>query len=100
MLKANRLTAGQILRFKLEVQLQRAVCSTSCSRNPEVRPTHCAPSVLFHPVGCIKQEQSQQCPDNNCDSKTVIKLTYQVAAAVSCKGLSQDNVTAQAVFEI
>lgn len=60
MLKANRLTAGQILRFKLEVQLQRAVCSTSCGRNPEVRPAHRASSVLFHPVGCIKQGQSQQ----------------------------------------
>lgn len=30
MLKANRLTAGQILRFKLGVQQQRAVCPSSC----------------------------------------------------------------------
>lgn len=60
MLQANGLTAAQILRFKLAVQLQRAVCSPSC--NPEVRPTRRALSVLFHPVECIIQEQSQQCP--------------------------------------
>lgn len=56
------LQLGKYLRFKLEVQLQRAVCSTSCSRNPEVTPTHHAPSVLFHPAGCVEQEHNQRCP--------------------------------------
>lgn len=53
MWKANTLTAGQILGFKLGVQHRRAVCSTSCG----VQTNSLCPSVLFHHVGCVKPEQ-------------------------------------------
>lgn len=53
--RQTRLTAGQILRFKL--QLRGDVCSTSCDGNPEVRPSRVSHST---PQGCMKQGQSRQ----------------------------------------
>jgi len=103
MLKANRLTAGQTLRFKPEVQLQWAVCSPSYSCNPEVRPSRRAPSVLFPSCGMCKARTKQTevilylhtipSLDSTCtwkqryNSKEVNRQQHQVYSVTDCENI-------------
>lgn len=90
MLKANRLTAGQILRFKLGVLQQRAVCSPSCgvgtnSLFPEYLVSSCVKNRA-------KKEQSQKATGSSKEASNQstrwLRVTQFLTNASGCHRLT------------
>lgn len=87
MVKANRLTAKQILRFRPGVQQRRAVCSTSCG----VQTNSACSDCLVSPCRmCLSQKKERTKPE----SKGVVSIggIKSISPASGADTMSQKHI--------